>query len=284
MIIKENFSLAKFCSFGIGGNARFFCIVKTLEELQEAISLSKKHDIDYYIHGGGTNVLFSDKDINKVVIKINNQEIGVSDNSITLGAGTPWTLVANYCQKNKLYGLEPLLGIPGTVGGAAFGNAGAHGMEVKDALIEVECYDTKQDAVRALKLRDIDFAYRHSSFMQNKNLIIWSIKLQISQKPQDSMGDIQEFRDFREQKQPSGKTTGSFFRNPTGDYAGRLIQEVGLKGYQIGGIKSSEKHANFFVNTGNATFEDVIELQKLIQKRVSQEFGVNLKVEVRIIE
>jgi len=284
MIIKENFSLAKFCSFGIGGNARFFCIVKTLEELQEAISLSKKHDIDYYIHGGGTNVLFSDKDINKVVIKINNQEIGVSDNSITLGAGTPWTLVANYCQKNKLYGLEPLLGIPGTVGGAAFGNAGAHGMEIKDALIEVECYDTKQDAVRALKLRDIDFAYRHSSFMQNKNLIIWSIKLQISQKPQDSMGDIQEFRDFREQKQPSGKTTGSFFRNPTGDYAGRLIQEVGLKGYQIGGIKSSEKHANFFVNTGNATFEDVIELQKLIQKRVSQEFGVNLKVEVRIIE
>ena len=172
------------------------------------------------------------------------------------------------------------MGIPGTIGGAVFGNAGAHGMEIIESLIEIECFNTKTGEFEKITPQSLKFDYRYSEFKKKKNLVIWSLNMIISKNIADKRGDLEEFKNFRLEKQPQGKTTGSYFKNPEGDSAGRLIEAVGLKGHCIGGIKSSEKHANFFINFNNASFEDVMNLQKLIQKRVSEEFGVELQPEV----
>ena len=286
MIIKENFELKNLCTFSIGGKAKLLCLVKNKEDLLEAIKLANAHELKFHIHGGGSNTLYSDKDLDLVIIKMNN--IGVTlnldRNEITVLSGTPWSFLQNYCLKNALFGLEPLMGIPGTIGGAVFGNAGAHGMEIKDALTEIECYNTKTEKFEYIDLKSFEFSYRYSDFKKNPHLIIWSVKLKISAKTIDCKGDLEEFRNFRLEKQPQGKTTGSYFKNPTNDSAGRLIEAVGLKGHQIGGIKSSEKHANFFINFNNASFKDVKNLENLIKKRVKEQFNIDLKTEVITVE
>ena len=284
MIIKENFELKNLCTFSIGGRAKFLCLIKTKEDLIEAIKRAQDEKIKIHIHGGGSNTLYSDKDLDLMVLKMNN--IGVNHNNqyIEVLAGTPWSYLLNYCIKNSLYGLEPLMGIPGTIGGATFGNAGAHGMEMKDAILGIECFDIENKKFTTINLDDFKFSYRYSDFKKNKNLIIWSLKLSFSKNIKDKRGSLEEFKNFRLEKQPQGKTTGSFFRNPEGDSAGRLIEASGLKGHCIGGIKSSEKHANFFINFNNASFEDVIQLKNLIQKRVFEKFGVHLVPEVITVE
>lgn len=286
MIIKENFELKNLCTFSIGGKAKFLCLVKTKEDLLDALKLAKKQGLKFHIHGGGSNTLYSDKDLDLVVIKMNNigVNLNLDKNQLTVLSGTPWSFLQNYCLKNNLFGLEPLMGIPGTIGGAVFGNAGAHGMEIKDALIEVECFNIKTEKFEYIDLQTFNFSYRYSDFKKNPNLIIWSVKLKISAKSQDCKGDLEEFRSFRLEKQPQGKTTGSYFKNPANDSAGRLIQAVGLKGHEIGGIKSSEKHANFFINFNNASFKDVKALESLIKKRVKEEFDIDLTAEVITVE
>ncbi|MBT5346742.1 UDP-N-acetylmuramate dehydrogenase [bacterium] len=284
MIIKENFELKDLCTFSIGGRAKFLCLIKTKTDLKEAISKARSENIKVHIHGGGSNTLYSDKDLDLLVIKMNNIGVNHNNDHLEVLSGTPWSYLLNYCLKNKLYGLEPLMGIPGSIGGAVYGNAGAHGMEIKDAIVEIECFDLESNEFINIDLENFDFKYRYSDFKKKKNLIIWSIKLACSSDSNSKNGSLEEYKNFRLEKQPQGKTTGSFFRNPENDSAGRLIEAAGLKGYVIGGIKSSEKHANFFINFNNATFKDVIDLKNLIQKRVFDEFGVNLIPEIITVE
>jgi len=284
MIIKENFELKDLCTFSIGGRAKFLCLIKTKADLKEAINKARAENIKVHIHGGGSNTLYSDKDLDLLVIKMNNIGVNHNNDHLEVLSGTPWSYLLNYCLKKNLYGLEPLMGIPGSIGGAVYGNAGAHGMEIKDAIVEIECFDLETNDFISIELENFDFKYRYSDFKKNKNLVIWSIKLACSSDSNDKKGSLEEYKNFRLEKQPQGKTTGSFFRNPINDSAGRLIEAAGLKGYAIGGIKSSEKHANFFINFNNATFKDVIDLKNLIQKRVFDEFGVNLIPEVITVE
>lgn len=284
MQIKENFELKNLCTFGIGGRCKYLSLIKTQDDLRESIAVAKNQNLPFHIHGGGSNTLYADTDLNLMVLKMNNIGVKLKDTTLEVLSGTPWVYLLNFCLKNKLYGLEPLMGIPGTIGGAVFGNAGAHGMEIKDAIEQITCYDIKTEEFKTYKLQDFEFSYRDSSFKKHKNLIIWSVDLKISNNIIDKRGDLEEFKNFRLEKQPQGKTTGSFFKNPQGDSAGRLIEASGLKGFEIGGIKSSEKHANFFINFNNASFEDVISLKNLIQKRVLEEFNVNLKEEVIIVK
>jgi UDP-N-acetylmuramate dehydrogenase len=266
MKIKENFDIKEFCSFGIGGKARYFCIVKTKNDLIEAVEFAKHNNVEIYIHGGGTNVLFSDGIINKLFIKINNLNIEeIQNEQLLIGSGVTWTLLNSYLKKHKIYGLEPLVGIPGTIGGAIYGNAGSFGMETSDPLIEVEYFDIENNKFKTVNKNDITFDYRTSSFKSEHLGVIWQSIFHISKNSKDQKGDDVDYKNRRESSQPYGKTTGSFFKNPKGDFAGRLIQEAGLKGFKIGGIEVSEKHANFFINDGTATFEDVIQLKKHIE-------------------
>jgi len=280
MIIKENFELKNLCTFGIGGQAKFLCLVKTKEDLIEAFKLASKHNLKVHIHGGGSNTLYSDGFLDLLVIKMNNIGVQIENDYLQVLSGTPWSFLQSFCQKNKLYSMEPLMGIPGTIGGAVFGNAGAHGMEIKESLIQIECFNLHTEEFEIIDPQSLEFDYRYSEFKKKKHLVIWSVNMSFSRDINDKRGDLEDYKNFRLEKQPQGKTTGSYFKNPEGDSAGRLIEAVGLKGHCIGGIKSSEKHANFFINLNNASFEDVMNLQKLIQKRVLEEYGVELQPEI----
>jgi UDP-N-acetylmuramate dehydrogenase len=255
---KKNVSLKEYTTFRIGGRARYFFEAKTKNELISVIKLAKELKLPFFILGGGSNLLINNKGFNGLVIKF----------------GQPLSF---YVSK----GLEWAVGIPGTIQGAVWCNAGAFGKSMQDVVKEVEVFNAKTGKIKIFKNKDCQFSYRNSIFKKNKNLIILSVK--IKSKKSD-IKKIRQYLNHRKKTQPlSFPSAGSIFKNPKGFFAGKLIEECGLKGKRIGNVQISEKHANFIVNLGNGRAKDVIKLIKLIKEKVKKRFGITLKEEIEFL-
>jgi len=278
--VKKNVLLKNYTTFRIGGRAKYFFITKGKEDLIKAIKAAKRLKLPFFILGGGSNILVSDKDFNGLVIKF----------------GQP---LSDYVSK----GLEWAAGIPGTVQGAVCGNAGAFGKSMEDAVKSVEVFNAKTGKIEVFKNKDCQFDYRGSIFKRKKNLIILSVKIKSRKSNQKK---IKEYLDYRRQHHPQLPSAGSIFKNfqlPTfnfqlltkkfpefGEFKKRgdipaafLISQCGLTGKKIDGAQISEKHPNFIVNLGKAKAKDVKKLIKLAKQKIKKKFGIILEEEIQFL-
>ncbi len=283
--VYENVPMASCTSFKIGGPADLFVNPKDKNALSRLISLCKKENVPFFLLGAGSNLLVSDRGIDGVVCRLGAgfDEIIVEGNTIRAGAGVSLAALASAAKRAGLSGLEFASGIPGTLGGAIYMNAGAYGGEMKDVVAETEYMDENGTSCTVSGTAH-QFSYRHSVFCDNGGYIL-SAKIELSSKdPEEIGGTMRELNARRKEKQPLDKpSAGSTFKRPEGHFAAKLIEDAGLKGACIGGACVSEKHAGFVVNNGDATCEDVKLLMEHISKTVSEKFGVSLEPEVKII-
>ena len=287
-IAKENIlidePMKKHTSFKIGGNADFFVRAKDEEEVRFILETCKKNDIPLTIVGNGSNLLISDEGIRGIVLKINIDKVIIENDTVTVGAGVPLAKLAFQLLNESLSGFEFASGIPGTIGGAIRMNAGAYGSEFKDIVIETKCmnYDGK---IVILNNEQQKFEYRKSIFKDEKYIIL-ETKLQLTRVEDNSVikEKMDEFKKSRMEKQPiEFPSAGSTFKRGTDFITAKLIDECGLKGYSVGCAKVSEKHAGFVINTGNATYKDVLELISIIKYEVFKKFGKEIELEIETI-
>lgn len=281
--IKQNISLSRYTTFKIGGKAKYFFIAKNKEDLIRSVLLAKKFKVPFFILGKGSNLLISDKGYNGLVIKTENTKYKIKNNKIITKAGASLALLVASAKKNDLTGLEWGIGIPGTAGGAIYGNAGVFKKSISDTVIQVEVFDTNTKKTKLFKNKDCNFNYRESVFKGKKNLIILSIELKLKKSNQKEIQKlIQKYLNYKKLKQPLNyPSAGSIFKNSYDFSAGELIERCGLKGKKIGGAQISKKHANFIINLGNAKAKDVLKLIKLIKKEVKKKFKINLEEEIQ---
>ncbi|MFH1656896.1 MAG: UDP-N-acetylmuramate dehydrogenase [bacterium] len=285
--IKQNICLAQYAAFKIGGRARYFFIAKTKEDIVRAIRVAKECGLPFFIFGGASNLLFADSDYEGLVIKISNQKLEDKDSTRPeCGAGVILSELVNFASRNDLTGLEWAIGIPGTVGGAIRGNAGAFKSSLSEIVTEVEIYDTSKDRIKTFSYRDCQFAYRDSIFKKNPKLIILAAKFKLKKgKAAEIKKKAGEYLGHRQKTQPVGlPSAGSVFKNPDGVSAGCLIEKCGLKERKIGGAEVSAKHANFIVNSGGATAADVKKLMILIKQEVKKKWKIELEEEIQVID
>ncbi|HEV8536372.1 MAG TPA: UDP-N-acetylmuramate dehydrogenase [Candidatus Limnocylindria bacterium] len=275
--------LAPHTSLRIGGPADFFVRVASEGDLVGAIRVARQHELPVFVLGGGTNLLVADRGIRGVVLQNAWRESSVDGDTITAASGTELAHVAAVAARAGIEGLEWMATVPGTVGGAVHGNAGAFGGETADAIVDAELMDLNGDTWTA-KAGELGYAYRTSS-LQGTPII--AVRARFRGKPGDrasAVRRIKEMANERIKKQPLAQpNTGSIFRNPPGDHAGRLIEAAGLKGRTVGGAMVSAKHANFIVNVGDATAADVRALMAIVQEEVARRFGVKLVPEVELV-
>lgn len=284
-VIKDA-PMKKYTSFKCGGNATVLIIPDSIENLNKIIAFSYENNVKPLIVGNGSNLLVTDKGINGVVIKIGAQlsEIKLIDETtIYCEAGASLKSLCMFALENSLSGLEFAYGIPGTLGGAVYMNAGAYGGEMKDVLHSVNHID-KNGQVGTLEKDNLDLGYRYSAYTKN-GFVITSAVLKLGKAEKK---DIKEAMDDklqrRKNKQPlEYPSAGSTFKRPEGYFAGALIEDCGLKGYTVGGAQVSEKHAGFVINKGGATSTDVITLIGDVQRIVHEKHGVMLETEVKIV-
>lgn len=272
-------------SFKIGGPVDVFVIPGTVEELASSIKLCKDEGLSYFVMGNGSNLIIRDKGMRGVVIKVSESmsNIEVKGTKLIAEAGALLSVVSKTALRNSLAGLEFASGIPGSLGGAIAMNAGAYGGEMKDVVTNVLCLDTDGNFVE-YENRDMNFGYRQSR-VQAENLIVVQVEMELKEgRYEDIKAYMDELTEKRTSKQPLHlPSAGSTFRRPEGYFAGKLIEDAGLKGLKLGDAQVSEKHSGFIVNIGNATSDDVINLIKVVQKTVSDKFGVKLETEVKIM-
>ena len=273
-------------SFRIGGNADCFCEVRDIRSLKNIILLCRDYDTPYFILGLGSNLLVSDQGIEGVVIRLGGEfnEITLTDNNmVRCGAGSTLARLCNFAKNMSLGGLEFAWGIPGSVGGAVYMNAGAYGGEIKDTVVAV-VYMDKNGRIGKYSGEELDFSYRHSAFTE-KDHIILNATFQLTHKPQHQIAEqMQELMERRKTKQPiNHPSAGSVFKRPDGYYAAALIEECGLKGYCYGGAQVSPKHSGFIVNDNGASAQDVLGLIDYIQRVVKEQKNVDLNCEVKFI-
>ena len=282
---RENEPMQAHTSFRIGGPADLLILPADVHQLEEAVAKARQERIPLTVIGNGSNLLVKDKGIRGVVVKLGNtiKNVVCLDDKIIAEAGVSLAAVANKAAACSLTGLEFAAGIPGSIGGAVFMNAGAYDGEMSKVVTKVTVL-TVDGEIKDLSKEALDFCYRHSSIQDNGAIVI-SVEMQLAK------GHIEEIRakmaDFtnrRTTKQPLDiPNAGSMFRRPPGYYAGTLIEEAGLKGYTVGGAQVSTKHAGFVVNIGSATAADVLKLISDVQKRVYEYAGVHLDPEVRVL-
>ena len=279
-----NESLKKHTTYGIGGPADLMIFPKSKQDLIKVIEIINENKIQLTILGSGSNVLVSDNGIRGAVISLKNslKQIEVDDNILYAECGTMLGKIVKHAVKNNLIGLENLNGVPGTLGGALIMNAGAWGGEISENLIHVEVINSKSE-IQKIQKKDLNFSYRQSSF--NKDDILLSAKFNLKKADKDIIKEnFIEAQSGRKKSQPLNKrSAGSLFKNPKNNSAGKLLDEAGLKGFSIGDAKISEKHANFFINDGDATSKDMLMLIKKAHKEVKDKFNVNLSLEVKLM-
>jgi len=283
--VRENEPMAKQTTFKIGGPADLFYEARTERELIKAIRLIREMRVPYFILGGGSNILVADKGFRGIVIKIKNEKLKIKNyNSkfkIIVGAGTPLAKVVQFALERSLSGLEFAVGIPGTVGGAVRGNAGAWRQNIGD---KVSCLKvlTVQGQIKWLEGSDCQFAYRDSCFKKSKEIIL-EVEFELEKRNKREVAKkIKEYFEKR-RNQPKEPSAGCAFLNPKPDSAGRLIDLCGLRGKQIGQAQISSLHANFIVNLGGASCQDVLKLITLAKKEVKNKFGFELQEEIEIV-
>lgn len=277
--------LREHTSFKIGGPAKVFLLPKNLEGIKSSMEICKRYDEKPYILGNGSNVLFHDDGFDGVVIKIadNYSNVEMEGAVLRTSAGALLSTVAKGACRKGLTGFEFATGIPGTIGGAVIMNAGAYGGEMKDIVREVTLLD-KEGNIVVLKGSDMEFGYR-TSRAATEEMVVLEAVIELEESDYDSvMETVRDLTQRRTSKQPLHlPSAGSTFKRPPGHYAGKLIQDAGLKGLKYGGAQVSEKHSGFVVSVDNATSEDVRTLIKLVQKRVYELMGVELETEIKII-
>jgi UDP-N-acetylmuramate dehydrogenase len=317
LTIQKNIPLAPLTTFKIGGPAKFFCAIRNEYELLEALNFAHESKLEIFMLGGGSNVLFSDKGFDGLVIKpqsseVNEQEsansrqggIEIAGEAIECWAGENLSRIVNLAKENSFTGMEWAIGIPGTVGGAIRGNAGAFGGEIANNIESVralEIFGSRTNIVE-YKKADCNFSYRNSFFKETPGMIVLSAKLKAAKGEKETIEKkMQEIIKIRTEHQPKGFSSGSFFQNPVTENqeliagfekdtgakardgvipAGWLIEEAGFKGKKIGGVMVSEKHANFFINDGTGTAEDVVILAGIIKQKIREEFDTQIKEEI----
>ena len=282
---RENEPLAAHCTFKIGGPAQLFVMPENEQQLCSAVALCKEQAVRYYLLGNGSNILFADEGFSGVVIDVSalDAEIAVEDTVLTAGAGVRLAALCKAALKHGLSGLEFAYGIPGTVGGAVYMNAGAYGGEMKQVVERVHFLEA-DGTPGVMSGEDLAFGYRKSAFMGTKR-IITSAELRLESGAEAEItAKMEDFMRRRREKQPLElPSAGSVFKRPEGYFAGTLIEQCGLKGFAVGGACVSEKHAGFIVNKGGATCADVEALIRAIQDTVFQATGVELEPEIRRI-
>lgn len=281
--------LAAHCTFRIGGPADVFVRPETDEQLCASIALCKEQNVRYYLLGNGSNILFEDAGFRGAVIDLTALKAGVDmkenadDCSVTVGAGMKLSTLCNFALNHSCTGLEFAYGIPGTVGGAVYMNAGAYGGEMKDVLTSVE-YLTAEGQIVEAPASDLDLAYRHSIFEENGGCILRAtLRLQKGD-PAAIKTRMDELMQKRIDKQPLDKpSAGSTFKRPVGAFAAALIDQCGLRGYRHGGAAVSDKHCGFVVNLGGATCADVLALCEEVCAIVKEKTGYDLEKEIRVV-
>ncbi len=273
--------MSRHTTFKIGGNADIFVKVKTEDELKTVLSLTKEFNLPLLLLGKGSNLLVSDKGIAGVVISLDGLDsVTVDGDTVTCGAGASLRAVCLAAQKSSLSGLEFAYGIPGTVGGALYMNAGAYGGEMSQVVVSATALD-RDGNIKLFTPEQMKLGYRVSAF-KNTDLIITSVTLKLKHGNADEIkAAMDDFFSRRRDKQPlEFPSAGSTFKRPEGYFAGALIEKNNLKGASVGGAQVSQKHAGFVINTGNATCEDVLSLIKKVKDTVKQADGVDLEPEV----
>ncbi len=308
MKIQEKVLLKDFSTFKIGGPAKYFVEIKALEELKEAIEWAKEKEAKFMILGGGSNLLFHDKGFDGLVIRLINNQIELKDKTtIVCEAGVMLSELVLFSAKNDLTGLEWAVGIPGTVGGAIRGNAGAFGLEIKNATQEVVYFDLENLQEEHCNKEACEFDYRKSVFKEFDHKIIWKaffeLEIAESEEIQKTMKEIIQKRQEKNTCLTKNGSVGSIFKNPivgeaiietfeqeTGIKcrdkkvpAAWLIDMCNLKGYRVNGAQVSEKQANFILNVDDTTAENIIVLISVIKQKVRNTFGVQLEEEVEIV-
>lgn len=285
--ILKNEPMAKHTSFKIGGNAEYFIKVKSIQNLKKILILANKKNIPITIVGNGTNLLVREGGIKGFVLKLDFNEFKIKRNAneilITVEAGMSLAALSAIALKEEIEGLEFLSGIPGTIGGAVRMNAGAYGTEMKDIVLKtkVMTYDGK---VKNLTLEEQNFSYRNSVFANNEFIILeTTLKLKKGNK-EEIEAKMKEYALSRKNSQPlEYPNAGSTFKRVEGKITAKLIDECGLKGFNVGDAEISRKHAGFVVNKGNATAEDVLNLSKIVQQKVKEKFDVNIELEILVL-
>jgi UDP-N-acetylmuramate dehydrogenase len=279
--IKSGASLADLTSLSIGGTTDLLR-VHSHESIPALIALLEKHDIGYKFLGGGSNLLVGDGELPWVILQLAKPEpeIVLDGKLAHVDAAADLGRTVTYCAKHDLGGMEGLIGVPGTVGGALRMNAGAYGMQIGSYVREVKLYRVAERKIEILKDHQISFEYRHTSFAPDDMML--AVTLELPSKPyKEILQGIRICNEKRRSSQPLGqKSAGCIFKNPPGASAGRMIDELGLKGLSVGDAKVSDRHANFFVNAGHASANDMLSLIADVRGRVEKAFGVKLENEV----
>ena len=281
--IKADEPMKMHTTFRIGGPAKYFLIPETRAEIKAIIECCKNADMPYYILGNGSNLLVSDKGYEGVVIQIfkNMNQITLEGETITAQAGAILSSVANKALEAELTGFEFAAGIPGTLGGACVMNAGAYGGEMKDVLVNVVVL-TPDGEFLTIPKDELELGYR-TSVIAKKNYIVLEAAIRLTKGDKEAIkGRMDELKIRRTTKQPlEYPSAGSTFKRPEGYFAGKIIQDAGLRGFQVGGAQVSEKHCGFVINKDQATAADVAELMNQVSAKVKERFGVKLEAEVK---
>ncbi len=285
--IKENELLARYCTFQIGGPADFFLEAASTKELLAGIEWAEERDLPYFVFGAGSNLLFDDEGFRGLVIRVKSEGLKVEGERITVDAGVMSAKVVLAAAEAGLTGLEAWNGLPGTVGGAVYGNAGCFGVETKDVLESAEVFfpgeegEGKEPRLRRVGVEFFEYGYRNSRLKKEADIVLNAVFRLKKGDPAAIKTRMMEVAKSRIQKQPAGSSTGSFFKNPSPEQsAGWLIEQCGLKGKRVGGAQISEQHGNFFLSTGKTTAADILALADLAEKTVLEKFGVTLEREV----
>lgn len=283
--VKLQEPMSKHTTFRIGGPADFYLCPHSTKEVQQTVQICKEENLPYFILGNGSNLLVSDKGYRGVIIQLwkNFSDISVKDCCITAKAGALLSKVAAEALEEGLTGMEFASGIPGTIGGAVFMNAGAYGGEMKDIIKEVKVLDD-QGEIRVLSNEEMKLGYR-TSIVKEKGYTVLSAVLQLKKGDVSVIREtMEDLKNRRTSKQPLDMpSAGSTFKRPEGYFAGKLIMDAGLRGYQTGGAQVSEKHCGFVINKDNATAADVCRLLRDVQDKVKEQFGVTLEPEVKFL-
>ena len=284
--VKLNEKLELHTTFKVGGICKYFITPKDLEEFLDLLKYLKENNIKYMILGNGSNTIFSSKEFDGVIINLNNlNSMEITDDRIYVEAGYQLIKLSIDALNNDLSGLEFAAGIPANIGGAIFMNAGAYKSDMSN-LIETVTFIDENLELKTLKNEELNFSYRKSLFQERPEYIIISAVLKLNKGNHDDIKALMDKRKARRiESQPLDyPSAGSVFRNPSEEvFAGKLIEDLGLKGYKIGGAEISEKHANFIINVGGATGEDIKALIDLVKLKVKEKYNIDLHVEQRFI-
>ena len=282
---EKDISLSTLTTYKTGGIAKLVVYPNNINNLKQMLKLIHKYNIKYFILGKGSNTLFSDKEFNGVIIKLDKlNNFKIKQTEIYVESGMILSKLVQASVKNELTGLEFAIGIPGTIGGAIYMNAGAYGNNMSNIVKSVIVLNEKFQ-IKEIPLEKLKFDYRYSIFQDNKNLICVAANIKLEHGNHDEIASkIKENLLKRKNSQPlEYPSAGSVFRNPEGNYAGKIIEELGLKGKNIGGAEISTKHANFIINKNNASSSDILKLIKLVQKEVKDKYKIDLKLEQQLV-